>query len=549
MNLSSFLFFILFFSYSAFGQNIQTTEVNIVEEYTPKIIDGKKINDRAEYNDSLSSDRLQKYDFFDFTLQSNYKTKLLAPATIKDPLLTKLYANSICFGFGNYWKTKADIIYNSTRSINKSYGIHFHHYSDKYLPAKNSKNSINAFYKRIYSSNTYKINLSYDRRTAFYEQDRVTLIKENFRNRFALTKLSLNIYSNKNINSRINHNTHIFISDFNEFSENHFHVSSQIRNLFKNLPITIRTRFDSYLNYNSSSSYFKSSNVNYFDFSPNYALNKHDIDMSLGFNFVFKSTGSNFYLMPNVKFSKELVKDIITIETGFLQSHIKNSLQRISAINPYIHSYEMNQSIDGTDKFNQSLNFTKENKFYFSLSNILSENEMLKTSFGYSSIDNFMHFIRIDNPSYLRYASNYIDLSQYNLDIEYFNKINSLLSLEFTCEIYKWNKEVFNNPSFKCDLQTPLSLRKKIKIIPSILYFSKKRFVAISNNQIATPYVFQIDREVGPYLYVNLLLEYNYSEYLSAFLNFYNITNNTKDIWLGYDEQGLNMLFGIRTSF
>ena len=549
MNLSSFLFFILLFSYSAFGQNIQTTEVNIVEEYTPKIVDGKKINDRAEYNDSLSSDRLQKYDFFDFTLQSNYKTKLLAPATIKDPLLTKLYANSICFGFGNYWKTKADIIYNSTRSINKSYGIHFHHYSDKYLPAKNSKNSINAFYKRIYSSNTYKINLSYDRRTAFYEQDRVTLIKENFRNRFALTKLSLNIYSNKNINSRINHNTHIFISDFNEFSENHFHVSSQIRNLFKNLPITIRTRFDSYLNYNSSSSYFKSSNVNYFDFSPNYALNKHDIDMSLGFNFVFKSTGSNFYLMPNVKFSKELVKDIITIETGFLQSHIKNSLQRISAINPYIHSYEMNQSIDGTDKFNQSLNFTKENKFYFSLSNILSENEMLKTSFGYSSIDNFMHFIRIDNPSYLRYASNYIDLSQYNLDIEYFNKINSLLSLEFTCEIYKWNKEVFNNPSFKCDLQTPLSLRKKIKIIPSILYFSKKRFVAISNNQIATPYVFQIDREVGPYLYVNLLLEYNYSEYLSAFLNFYNITNNTKDIWLGYDEQGLNMLFGIRTSF
>ena len=82
-----------------------------------------------------------------------------------------------------------------------------------------------------------------------------------------------------------------------------------------------------------------------------------------------------------------------------------------------------------------------------------------------------------------------------------------------------------------------------------VLYYSKKRFVASSINQIATPYVFKIDQEVGPYLYVNLLLEYNYSKYLSAFLNFYNITNNTKDIWLGYDEQGLNMLFGIRTSF
>ena len=60
--------------------------------------------------------------------------------------------------------------------------------------------------------------------------------------------------------------------------------------------------------------------------------------------------------------------------------------------------------------------------------------------------------------------------------------------------------------------------RKKINIIPSILYYSKKRFVASSINQIATPYVFQIDQEVGPYLYVNLLLEYNYSKYLSAFL-------------------------------
>ena len=115
MNLNSFLFFILFFSYSAFGQNIETTEINILEEFTPKIVDGKKINGRAEYNDSLSSDRLQKYEFFDFTLQSNYKTKLLAPARIKAPLLTKLYSNNICFGFGNYWKTKADIIYNSTR--------------------------------------------------------------------------------------------------------------------------------------------------------------------------------------------------------------------------------------------------------------------------------------------------------------------------------------------------------------------------------------------------------------------------------------------------
>ncbi len=546
MNLIRVLFFILLTACSIFGQDIKTTEIKIFEEFTPSIIDAKKINERATYNDSSSNKSVQQYDFFEFNLRSNFKTKILAPAKIKDPLLDKLYNNSASFGLGNYYKTQADIIYCSTRSKNKSYGIYFNHYADKYLPAKNSKNSFHGFYKQITLSNVYRINLIYDKRTAFYKNEN-DLFDEYFRNRFAFTKLSLNIFSNKSMSNQISHNTKLSISDLNEFSENHFHVSSNITNLFKNLPLKINTRFDSYLNYNSELSPFISTYINYFNFSPNYALDKYNI--ILGFDLSVKSSGQNFHLMPNIKFSKELVKDIIKIETGFSQSHYKNSIRYISEINPYIHTYGMNQSIYANYAFEQNLSFTKRDKFYFSFRNILSDNDLIKTSISYSIVDNFLHFVRVDNLSYQRYKSEYIDLSEFNLECEYRKKINSLLSLNFKCDFYNWTEDVFNTSNFKFNLQVPFKLQQKINVTPSVSFFSKKRFATISANQIAVPYENQNIQKLGPYLYTNLFFEYNYSKWLSTFLNIQNLTNNKNENWLGYKEQGISMLFGIKSSF
>ena len=546
MNLIRVLSFILFISRSIFAQDIKTTEIKIFEEFTPSIVDATKINDRATYSDSSSNKIVQEYNFFDFNLRSNYKTKILAPAKIKEPLLDKLYNNSISFGFGNYWKTQADIIYCSTRSKNKSYGIYFNHHADKYLPAKNSKNSFYGFYKQITLSNVYRINLIYDKRTAFYENEN-DLFSGYFRNRFAFTKLSLNIFSNKNNPNQIDHNTKLSISDLNEFSENHVHVSSNIANLFENLPLKINTRFDSYFNYNSELSPFRSKYINYFNFSPNYALNKYNI--TLGFDLSVKSSKQNFHLMPNVRFSKELVKDIIKIETGFSQSHYKNSIKYISEINPYIHTYGMNQSINANYAFDQNLSFTKRDKFYFSLRNILSDNELIKTSISYSIVDNFLHFVRVDNLSYSRYKSEYIDLNEFNLKLEYRKKINSFLSLDLKCDFYNWSEDVFNTSNLEFNLQVPFKLEKKINLTPSVLFFTKKRFATISSSQIAVPYENPNIQKLGPYLYANLLFEYNYSKWLSTFLNIQNLTNNKNETWLGYREQGISMLFGIKSSF
>ena len=90
---------------------------------------------------------------------------------------------------------------------------------------------------------------------------------------------------------------------------------------------------------------------------------------------------------------------------------------------------------------------------------------------------------------------------------------------------------------------------KKINLTPSVLFFTKKRFATISSSQIAVPYENPNIQKLGPYLYANFLFEYNYSKWLSTFLNIQNLTNNKNETWLGYREQGISMLFGIKSSF
>ena len=78
-------------------------------------------------------------------------------------------------------------------------------------------------------------------------------------------------------------------------------------------------------------------------------------------------------------------------------------------------------------------------------------------------------------------------------------------------------------------MQVPFKLEKKINLTPSVLFFTKKRFATISSSQIAVPYENPNIQKLGPYLYANLLFEYNYSKWLSTFLNIQNLTNNKNE--------------------
>ena len=206
MNLNKIVLIILLSASSVFAQDIGVTEVRVVEGFRPAIPEASRLNENATFADTIKKDRTQLYDVVDASLKSNYKTKPLAVAQVKDDKITEIFGTKVGFAFGSAWTTKAGIVHNSKRSKTLSYGVIANHFANKYygnpnFVAKNSNNNMHFYAKKISSSYVFLANLDYDRRTSLYFNDlyfnEEFIIPEQkfFRNRFAYTKLSFTMIS------------------------------------------------------------------------------------------------------------------------------------------------------------------------------------------------------------------------------------------------------------------------------------------------------------------------------------------------------------------
>ena len=184
------------------AQDIGTTEVKVVEGFEPTIPQATRLNEQATFSDTLKKDRLQEYTIITTDLKSDYKTRPLKAAKVKGDKIPQLYGTKVAFGFGNAWTTKGSVIHNSMRSKTLSYGVLLSHFANKYYIdsdiAKNSKNTMRLYGKKISSTHIFTANLDYDRRTALYSSKDLSLFSEaNYRNRFAYTKLSISAISKR----------------------------------------------------------------------------------------------------------------------------------------------------------------------------------------------------------------------------------------------------------------------------------------------------------------------------------------------------------------
>lgn len=549
MSLNKLFFIILVGTGSVFGQDIGTTEVKVMEGFKPVISKASKLNENATFADTIKKDRTQIYEVVDVNLKSDYKIKPLSAAQVKDEKIPALYGTGIRVGLGTAFTTKADILYNSKRSRDFSYGVIANHFSHKYSFVKNSQNDISFYAKKITPSYLFLADLEYSRSTALHYDTEIDLVEDKFlRNRFAYTKLSFTAISKKETYQGLSHRTNFFISDLNEFSENQIHLSSNINKVINDWPISLYVRFDDYLNYNSAAALFEKEDVKYFAFHPSIYASKYGVDFDLGIDINCISSNVKMNFFPMVKMQKELVKDVILLTAGLRNIQNKYTLKSISEENPYIHSFGMNQSILGNQAFAQDLRFYDRDELYISIRNVLSKNEVLETFFTYSNIQNFAHFIRFDLPVYQRFQVDYIDVKELHLRVGYEKKINELISLELDLDYYKWDQEVYNKPKYIVSFKAPLRLRDKLKAVSSITYFSKRQSLRYSLSEDLAPIsLFYYD--ISSQIYVDLSFHYFYSKQLSAYFELNNITNSKKDLWDGYSQIGFNGLLGVRYSF
>jgi hypothetical protein len=542
MKLNNIIAILLLSITQILAQDIGTTEVKVVEGFKPSIPEASRLNENAVFADTIKKDRNQTYEVKDADLQSGYETNPLKAAKVKDDKIPELYGTKVGLGFGNTWTTKASVVHNSKRSKTLSYGVIANHFANSFSPngfeSKNSKNALHLYGKKISSKYILNANLEYDRRTSLYWSENSSLPpEENYRNRFAYTKLSVSALSKETDEEKLKHHTTFFVSDFNEFSENQIHLGTELEKTINGLPFALEIELNDYLNYNGEDKTFESSDVKSLHFVPKTSFEKFGFDFEVGLelHYQIESNANEFEIFPQIKASKELVKDVLLVYGGLRHSEQRHTLKSLSDENPYIHSYGMNQSILSWQALSQDLETTDTDEMYVGMRNVLGKGEVFEGSVAYGEVNNFAHFIGKIDDNYNRFRVVYLDsVWQLHANAKYNRKINSIISVNATADYYKLDKEVYHKPNVTASLSSPINLRNKIKVVPAVSYKGIREIVGA---------------ELPAQFHANLGVYYSYSKQLSAYLQFNNITDSKQDLWEGYQEVGFNGVFGLNYSF
>ena len=107
---------------------------------------------------------------------------------------------------------------------------------------------------------------------------------------------------------------------------------------------------------------------------------------------------------------------------------------------------------------------------------------------------------------------------------------------------------MYHKPNFICSVIAPLTLRDKIKITSSLVYFTKRDAVQYYFDDLVTPYN-DTPQALSSQFLANLGFYYFYSKQLSLYLELNNLANVKKDLWNGYPQIGLNGALGVKYSF
>ena len=544
MKLNKLFFVFLLSITSVFAQDINTTQVKVVEGFKPTIPEASRLNENATFADTIKKDRTQNYEVIDAALKSDYKTKPLAAAKVKADKIPKLYQSKISLGTGYRVGSKISAIYNSVRSKDMSYGVIFNHFNnnvkiDEKLAGK-SDNNLHLYAKKIRKDKIYIANLDYERIGAFTygigtdKKDIEGFDNNPYYNRFSYTKFSISAINTDKNSNKIIRNTTFFISDLNERSENQIHLSTDLSKTINGLPFALEIELNDYMNYNNPDTRFESTSVQSFHFSPSTSISKYGVDFNLGLELHYLSDGTPFEVFPQIKVTKELVQDVLLVYGGLRHSEQRHTFKTLSDENPYIHSSGTNQSIFGENTIQQNLKTTDTDELYVVIRNLLGDNEVFEGSIAYGTVQNFAHFVGVTNGIYNRFQVDYLDVTQFHANANYDREINNIISLNVNADYYKWDKEVYHKPNFTANISAPINLRNKIKVAPSVSYNG----IRMSQNS-----------ELPPQFYANLGVYYSYSKQLSAHFQLNNLTDSKQDIWSGYREVGFNCVFGLNYSF
>jgi hypothetical protein len=542
------------------AQDINPTQVTVIEGFKPQIPESEKIKEVTQFSDTTKIDRTQKYSFVEKTLNTNYDIRLLKSAKVSGEKLSDLYRSTILLGGGTHFTSVSNITFNSLREDDYSYGLILNRFSSRYSDEnsekyRNSLNQIHLFGKKIGEKNIFVLNLDYDRRLVKHEYFLLPEpITNTEKNRFSYSKIGSTIFSTELSEYKLKHRTHFFISDLNELSENQIHLNTDLSKNIKGYPVQLKLDLDNFINYvNTDSDIRVKTDVKILQLTSFVSLEKFNFDINLGVNIDYlldSLDGNKTDLFPYLILSKHLVKDILYIEGGLENNTYRNTIKTLSDNNPYIYAFGTNQDVVFDNYNTLDLKTTEEKGAYFYMKNVIGNNEVFDGKLSYTYIENTPIFFKVPYQTNEKYFSSYIDVWRLHANANYDWQINDLVGVHTAANYFYYDTIVSNKESINGNLGVYLNLDEKIKMNTSISYLGKRKSVGGLQDSLQNYHINYDDiLDLDPQLHVNISIDYSYTNSISAYLRINNILNSKKDMWEGHQEIGRNAWFGLSYSF
>ena len=539
-----------------FSQDLKTTEIRVVEGLDVSVPDANKLNVKAFFMDTTKIDKTQKYSFVDKALYSSFNTRPLTAARIKNKNQINTNSTNISLAFGNnsYQSGK----FNFSKMHNRSfyYGIGLSIQNSEFNTSTDELNVLRknpVFY--LYAKNIFKKNIV----SSKISHQRITTnhgFSKSSESQFSYSELSLKMNSRGKDNS-FDHISEISLKDLNSKIENHVFIGTEISKTINSIPIALELEFNNYLNYQNNDDIFdrEELDVKILDISPKLSFAKYGFDINIGFNLGIENNNAENTadIFPLLEISKELVDNVINLSFGVDRSDYRNTLASLTKENPYIHSFGLNANEDpslnivDTINFSHKLETTDIYEAFLNLDNKLSNNEMLSFKLAYGKILNHHSFILTTINDQRKFEIEYLDVWQLRANASYQKEFNNLIALYIDIN-YNWHDEVVSNKAVLTgQISLPVTLRNKIKASPSLSYIGPREALILSGLFIepAEYETIQLDH----LYFLDLDINYNYSEKIGFSIKANNILNVTTPFWNGYEEMGINFSLGLNYIF
>lgn len=539
-----------------FSQDLKTTEIRVVEGLDVSVPDANKLNVKAFFMDTTKIDKTQKYSFVDRGLYSSFNTRPLTAARIKNKNQINTNSTNISLAFGNnsYQSGK----FNFSKMHNRSfyYGIGLSIQNSEFNTSTDELNVLRknpVFY--LYAKNIFKKNIV----SSKISHQRITTnhgFSKSSESQFSYSELSLKMNSRGKDNS-FDHISEISLKDLNSKIENHVFIGTEISKTINSIPIALELEFNNYLNYQNNDDIFdrEELDVKILDISPKLSFAKYGFDINIGFNLGIENNNAENTadIFPLLEISKELVDNVINLSFGVDRSDYRNTLASLTKENPYIHSFGLNAhegpslNIVDTINFSHKLETTDIYEAFLNLDNKLSNNEMLSFKLAYGKILNHHSFILTTINDQRKFEIEYLDVWQLRANASYQKQFNNLIALNIDIN-YNWLDEVVSNKAVLTgQISLPVTLRNKIKALPSLSYIGPREALILSGLFIepAEYETIQLDH----LYFLDLDINYNYSEKIGFSIKANNILNVTTPFWNGYEEMGINFSLGLNYIF